>query len=93
MDAKMQCYIYRSRRKLGAYLYLTEKDAFAALPEQLIKLFGLPEFSFELELSPDSRLVRAEAPKVLKHLQEKGFYLQMPANQENAKSWDDYLKL
>lgn len=87
----MQCYIYRSRRKLGAYLYLAEKDNFSALPEVLLKLFGQPEFSFEFKLKENSKLVRAETVEVLKQLQAKGFYLQMPS-QEDAKTWDEHLK-
>ncbi|MFV2033074.1 MAG: YcgL domain-containing protein [Gammaproteobacteria bacterium] len=52
----MLCYIYRSKRKIDAYLYLVDKDDFSILPEDLLKIFGDPEFSFSFELSKDKNL-------------------------------------
>ena len=62
----MQCYVYRSRRKPGSFLFLPIKDEFNRVPETLLKIFGTPEFSFEFELRnaesyPRKRLLSAIA--------------------------------
>ncbi len=47
----MNCYVYRSNKKQGMYLYLIEKDDFSKVPESLMKLLGELVFSFEFDLS------------------------------------------
>ena len=79
----MQCYVYRSRRKPGSFLFLPIKDEFNRVPETLLKIFGTPEFSFEFELSPARNLViKADPQEMLKVIQENGFYLQLPPAEE-----------
>jgi len=75
----MQCYIYRSSRKPDTYLYLCEKDDFSALPEALLALFGQPEFCFDFELTPTRKLACEDAAEVIRNLAERGFHLQMSA--------------
>ena len=86
----MNCYVYRSNKKQGMYLYLVEKDDFSDVPESLMKLLGDVEFSFEFDLSKDRKLVKAESEEVLRIMKENGYFLQMPPakNQsfENNKS-------
>jgi len=74
----MNCYIYRSRKKVGSYLYLPEKNNFSELPEELLKLFGHPEFAFQFDLSSKKQLASIDSQTVIQHLQEQGFYLQIP---------------
>ncbi|MEM9100905.1 MAG: YcgL domain-containing protein [Pseudomonadota bacterium] len=74
----MICYIYRSPNKLETYLYLKEKDAFDAVPEPLLKVFGKPEFSMMVNLSKRENLARADIKEVTRKLEEEGFYVQMP---------------
>lgn len=79
----MQCYVYRSRRKPGSFLFLPIKDEFNRVPETLLKIFGTPEFSFEFELSPDRSLViKADPQEMMKVIQANGFYLQLPPSEE-----------
>ena len=79
----MQCYVYRSRRKPGSFLFLLIKDEFNRVAETLLKIFGTPEFSFEFELSPARNLViKADPQEMLKVIQENGFYLQLPPAEE-----------
>lgn len=81
----MQCYVYRSRRKPGSFLFIPEKDNFSYLPEILLKIFGEPEFSFEFDLTPERTLViKAEASEVLRVIKENGFYLQLPPSEEQS---------
>ena len=74
----MTCYIYRSLIKDLMYIYLEDKEGFDDLPEALRRQFGLPEFSMELELTPERKLAHADSGKVIDALESQGFYLQMP---------------
>ena len=74
----MICFVYRSAKKNGMYLYLKEKDMFDEVPESLMKLLGELTFSFEFDLSEDRKLVREEAIEVIRIMKESGYFLQMP---------------
>lgn len=74
----MNCFVYRSTKKQGMYLYLLEKDNFETVPESLLSILGEVNFSFEFDLSKSRKLVRAEAKEVLRLMDENGYFLQMP---------------
>ncbi len=74
----MQCFIYKSLKKEALYLYTTQKDNFIQLPEECLTLLGRLEFVMSLELTPEHKLARENTERVLRSLQEKGFYIQMP---------------
>lgn len=78
----MNCFVYRSDRKSGMYLYLKEKDNFSSVPQALLDLLGDITFSFEFDLGEDRKLVRAEAKEVIRNMQENGFFLQMPPSKD-----------
>lgn len=75
----MLCFVYKSLKKEGLYLYLDKKEDFSALPEALLAGVGRLEFVMELELTPERKLARENSEKVLASLQEKGFFVQLPA--------------
>lgn len=77
MKQALNCFIYRSNRKADTYLYLTEKDDFTAVPAELLKVFGEPEFSFEFMLTPDRNLAKEDAAVVYANLEQQGYHLQM----------------
>lgn len=70
--------VYRSKNKEQMYLYLIKKDDFSGVPESLLKLFGKPEFSLQLNLAKRAKLARVELSEVKKALDEQGYFLQMP---------------
>ena len=74
----MQCFIYKSNKKDELYLYVDKKDVFSNLPDILLKSIGDPVFVMELELTQERKLAREDTKKVIEHLQEKGFFVQMP---------------
>lgn len=74
----MICAIYRSVKKVGAYLYITKRDDFSNLPEELLKVFGKPQFAMLLNLADKDKLANADIDKVKMALEEDGYYLQMP---------------
>ncbi len=74
----MQCYIYKSLKKDELYLYVSRKDDFSSVPEELYKSMGTLVFVMELELTPDRKLARENIDKVMASLDERGFFVQMP---------------
>jgi len=79
---KRICSIYKSPRKSEMYLYVEKKDALRRVPEALLAIFGPPQHTFDLVLSPERQLAREDIGKVLENLEKQGFHLQMPPQQE-----------
>lgn len=77
MSKPLRCFIYRSDRKVDTYLYICEKDNFDQVPDELMSVFGEPEFSFEFELTPDRPLAKEDSAEVYENLNNQGFHLQM----------------
>ena len=84
--------VYKSPRHAMMYLYLSvvesaesdsqesKKADLDVLPEELLKRFGPPVFTLNLELWPGRKLAQADASAVLHAVATQGFYLQMPPN-------------
>jgi len=73
----MLCHIYRSNRKLDTYLYLLDKDDLSVVPEELLRIFGSPEFSFSFDLTQDRKLAKEDTAEVLDNLASQGYHLQI----------------
>jgi hypothetical protein len=73
----MLCHIYRSNRKFDTYLYLVEKDDFSVVPEDLLRVFGPPEFSFSFDLTQERVLAKEDSGEVLDNLDSQGYHLQL----------------
>ena len=73
----MLCHIYRSSRKLDTYLYLIDKDDFSVIPQELMRVFGPPEFSFSFDLTEERKLAREDASEVIENLESQGYHLQL----------------
>lgn len=78
MVLSMKCFVYKSIKKVDSYIYINKKDNFENVPEQLLLLFGEPEFALEFELTQDRKLALADATQVIQSINEQGYYLQMP---------------
>ena len=92
-DDSIRCWIYRSPKRTGMYLYLAEEDGFAALPEALQAVFGAPEYVMALALHPGRTLAREEVTQVMAQLRAQGFYLQTPPQQtmlDERAGWIDW---
>ena len=74
----MKCFVYKSLKKQDTYLYLSQKDKFHKIPDQLLHLFGKPEFAFEFDLTENRKLAVADAKQVITSLNAQGYYLQIP---------------
>jgi len=75
----MQCEIYRSSVKVGAYLYVANIDDFTGVPASLLTLLGRLEHVMSLELSPEQTLAQADPVEISRNLAEKGYLLQLPS--------------
>lgn len=80
----MRVYVYRSNRKPDTYVYLAGKDRFEVIPEGLLQVFGTPRFALEFDLTPERTLAREDPRQVLASLRERGYHLQMPAENQRA---------
>ena len=77
MSKPLICFIYRSERKADTYLYLIEKNDFSLVPEELLTVFGEPEFSFQFELTAERSLAKEDSATVYENLKKQGFHLQI----------------
>lgn len=77
----MHCFIYKSLKQQDLYLYVLRENDFADVPESLLTSIGKPELVMSLELMPDRQLARVDVSQVIQHLQDQGFYVQMPPTQ------------
>jgi uncharacterized protein YcgL (UPF0745 family) len=78
----MLCSIYKSRKKDGAYLYIPNKDDFSKVPQELMEMFGVPEFVMVIKLEGRS-LAQVDVDKVTVELQDEGYFLQLPPPPKN----------
>lgn len=83
---KRICSIYRSPRKREMYLYVDKLEALKRVPEGLLGAFGAPQHVFDMLLTPERKLAREDALKVLENIETQGYHLQMPPPE------DDYIE-
>jgi uncharacterized protein YcgL (UPF0745 family) len=79
---KKLCTVWSSPKKEEMYLYTDRLEGLKRVPEELLAMFGTPKEVMGLPLSPDKKLGRADAKKVLHEIMVKGFYLQLPPVRE-----------
>lgn len=70
--------VYRSKVKDQMYLYVSKKDDFSQVPDELLKMFGQPDFALQLNLAKRKKLARVELSDVKSALASQGYFLQMP---------------
>lgn len=80
---EIACAIYKTKKRDGLYLYVKEQDDFSDVPAEVMQQFPLPDHVFDLVLSADRPLARADVSAVMKSLETQGFYLQMPPKYED----------
>ncbi|ALM54574.1 hypothetical protein AR456_07110 [Halomonas huangheensis] len=78
MQGKLLCEIFKSSRKEEMYLYVDKLKGLEEVPEALLERFGKPVSAMTMILTADKALARTTGADVMKAIEEKGFYLQMP---------------
>jgi uncharacterized protein len=77
-EKKVICQIFRSPREEGMYLYVAKEEGLERVPEELLQRFGKPQPAMVLVLTPERKLARVSAERVIACLEESGYYLQLP---------------
>ena len=80
---KLICAVYKSPKKAEMYLYVDKKEGLARVPEALLERFGEPVEAMTLLVTPEKKMARVEAGKLLQEIRDNGFYLQMPPAKES----------
>lgn len=75
---KLICTVYRSARREGMYLLVDRREGLARVPAELLERFGAPQESMTLVLTPERAMARADAAEVIRAIDERGYYLQLP---------------
>jgi len=81
-----QVVVYRSSKVTDLYLFVDRQDGLARVPPELLARFGKPIEALQLELTPERKLSRSEAPAVLEAIATRGFFLQLPPVLDSAGS-------
>lgn len=74
----MICTVYRSNKKIGAYVYCVETMSPDKLPEELQALLGACEPVMTINLAARDKLAREDIAQVRLNLKDQGYHLQMP---------------
>ena len=80
----MNCSVFRSSLKDFTYIYLLDGHDFDDVPVSLKKVFGEPEFVMHLTLDKDRKLAHEDVTEVMNNLEEHGFHLQMPPQEDET---------
>ncbi len=78
----MQCLVYRSTARQGAYLFVRRSEDLDDVPEELLARLGRLELALEVELHRQRQLARTTGAQVMSHIEEQGFYLQLPPDRD-----------
>ncbi|MGX5218803.1 MULTISPECIES: YcgL domain-containing protein [Pseudomonas] len=80
---KRICNIYKSSKRNEMYLYVLKSDELKRVPESLLAAFGTPTLAFSMILTPERALAREDIHQVLENLDNQGYHLQMPPQEED----------
>jgi len=86
------CVIYKGSRKAETYLFIEREDEFQRVPEALLGMLGELTKVMQLELSAERQLAQADVQQVMQLLDEQGFYLQLPPENDATRDVEDRLK-
>ncbi len=74
----MQCLVYKSLKQFDYYLYVNKDEELQRVPNGLRQLLGRLQRVLVLELGSGRTLAQADVAEVLRQIEERGYYLQMP---------------
>ena len=74
----MICAVYKSQKKLDAYLFVEPDQEFQRVPQALLDMLGRLEYVMEVDLDQRDKLAQADLEQVKNALSDQGYYLQLP---------------
>lgn len=82
MSEIIQVSAFKTAKKHELYLFVPKEEdkqtALDKLPKELLVMFGQPEHVFDFDLSAEKKLPRSDPKEMIKTIQNKGYYIQMP---------------
>lgn len=72
------CQVYKGSKEDEMYLFVDQRDGLERVPDTLLERLGETRLVTTLVLTPERRLARAQASRVMDAIRDQGFYLQMP---------------
>lgn len=81
MTDKISVSAYRSPKKQELYLFVEQEKGINQLPQELLVMFGDPVHVIDFVLTPERKMAREDALEVMKSIQTKGYFMQMPPNE------------
>jgi len=87
----MRCTVFRSSSKDFHYIYLADGYGFDDLPASLRQLFEAPQEVIRLDLDKLHKLANADLASVRKHLEDRGWYLQLPPERTVEEILDEQM--
>lgn len=79
----MLCAIYKSLNKADTYLYLPHQESLSELPQTLQQLFTPHTLVTTLKVTPERRFARFKGAELINHLEQDGYFLQLPPTQQD----------
>ncbi len=76
----LECIVFRSEKRLGAYVYVRDAAALEKLPTALRQALGELCESLRFVLTPERKLAQVEAAVVIANIDKLGYHLQFPRN-------------
>ncbi len=80
---KLLCDVYTGSVNPQMYLFVSKQDGLTRVPELLMQRFGKPKLAMTMVLHKGRKLAKVEVEKVIKSIEEQGFYLQLPPQGED----------
>jgi uncharacterized protein YcgL (UPF0745 family) len=74
----MHCIVYRSSRRPDTYVYVADAAMLERLPPALKQALGPLSEALQFELTPERRLAREDARRVLENIAGIGYHVQFP---------------
>lgn len=74
----MHCIVYRSTRRPDTYVYVADAAALERLPPPLKQALGPLSEALQFELTPERKLAREDARRVLENIAGIGYHVQFP---------------
>lgn len=72
------CAVYKTSSADEMYLFVDGREGMERVPAELKAKFSAPQLVTQFKLTPDRKLARADAARVIADIQTQGYYLQMP---------------
>lgn len=85
----MNCIVYRSARRAGTYVYVADEAALERMPAALKQGLGALSEVLRFELTPERRLAREDAQRVLANLASIGYHVQFPPAEAASVATDE----